>query len=241
MTSNINSSNIDGEFPVAGVSNDTQVFRDNFTEIKNNFDDAKNEIDEIHIKGVFKSAISGTTLDNDFAGSQMRGAEIRNFSETVSDLGNLAGGQNINYEESHYQKFTTNGNITIGFINWPGSGTLGRLRLEMTVSNAAHSITLPAAVSLNTDTITGLSGSILSFTNTGTFTYDFTSEDGGSTFSMHDMSQNRDSIMHTPSTSLGTVGDTTGKMVWDATYLYVCQADHDGSTVIWKRIAFSSF
>ena len=241
MTSNINPGNIDGEFPVAGVSNDTQVFRDNFTEIKNNFQDAKEEIDDIHNKGIFKSAIGGQTLDNNMAGSSLIGAEIRNFSETVADLGNISGSQDIDYEESHYQKLTTNGNIVLSFINWPGSGSLGKLRLEITVSDISHNITIPSAVSLNTGSITGLANDILYFTNTGTYTYEFTSEDGGTTFSMHDLSQNRDSVTHTPATSLGAFGDTAGKMVWDATYLYVCVGDYDGSTVIWKRVALSTF
>ena len=34
MASNIISSTIDGTYPVAGVDNDTQGFRDNFTVIK---------------------------------------------------------------------------------------------------------------------------------------------------------------------------------------------------------------
>jgi hypothetical protein len=38
MASEINYSNIDATFPLAGKDNDSQGFRDNFTNIKNNID-----------------------------------------------------------------------------------------------------------------------------------------------------------------------------------------------------------
>ena len=41
MASNIVPGNIDGSFPIAGQDNSSQGFRDNFTAIKNNFEDAK--------------------------------------------------------------------------------------------------------------------------------------------------------------------------------------------------------
>ena len=41
MASNIQSSTIDAAYPVAGVDNDTQGFRDNFSTIKDNFTAAK--------------------------------------------------------------------------------------------------------------------------------------------------------------------------------------------------------
>ena len=41
MPSNINTTDIDIEFPVAGQDNDSQGFRDNFSILKNNFASAK--------------------------------------------------------------------------------------------------------------------------------------------------------------------------------------------------------
>ena len=40
MSSNINPNNIDTAYPVAGQDNDSQGFRDNFTNIKTNFSSA---------------------------------------------------------------------------------------------------------------------------------------------------------------------------------------------------------
>ena len=44
MASNINPNNINGNYPVAGQDNDSQGFRDNFTNISNNFSFAQTEI-----------------------------------------------------------------------------------------------------------------------------------------------------------------------------------------------------
>jgi len=45
--SNINATAIDEAYPVAGVDNDTQGFRDNFSYIKTALNTAKTEIDEL--------------------------------------------------------------------------------------------------------------------------------------------------------------------------------------------------
>ena len=39
-----------------------------------------------------------------------------------------------------------------------------------------------------------------------------------------------------PTTSQGSMGDVKGMMAVDYNYLYICVADYDDSTVIWKRI-----
>lgn len=44
-----------------------------------------------------------------------------------------------------------------------------------------------------------------------------------------------------PASSIGSVGDTAGGIVYSSDYLYVCYADYDGSSNIWGRVALSSF
>jgi len=41
-----------------------------------------------------------------------------------------------------------------------------------------------------------------------------------------------------PSGPTGTVGDSAGMIAFDNTYLYVCVADFDDTTEIWRRVAF---
>jgi len=45
----------------------------------------------------------------------------------------------------------------------------------------------------------------------------------------------------TPSSSVGASGNKAGMLAWDNSYIYVCTADHDGSTAIWKRVALSTW
>lgn len=44
----------------------------------------------------------------------------------------------------------------------------------------------------------------------------------------------------TPLTSIGAAGDKAGMIAWNASYIYVCTANHDGTTNIWKRAAIGS-
>ena len=43
-----------------------------------------------------------------------------------------------------------------------------------------------------------------------------------------------------PFTPAGTAGDTAGMIAYDSNYLYVCVADFDSSSEIWKRVAFDT-
>jgi hypothetical protein len=67
MTSAINPNNIDGAYPVAGQDNNSQGFRDNFTNTKTNFEYAASEITDLQNKAILKSALSGSTLNNTWA------------------------------------------------------------------------------------------------------------------------------------------------------------------------------
>ena len=44
----------------------------------------------------------------------------------------------------------------------------------------------------------------------------------------------------TPSSSLGAAGDTAGTLRYDRNYIYVCVADYDGVSNIWKRLPLGS-
>ena len=56
MSSNINPNNIDGTYPIAGQDNDSQGFRDNFTNNKTNFGYAAEKIYDMQSKSLLKAA-----------------------------------------------------------------------------------------------------------------------------------------------------------------------------------------
>jgi hypothetical protein len=75
MSSNINPNNINGNYPVAGQDNDSQGFRDNFTNILNNFSFAQQEITDLQN--------SVTTLQNTVDAS---GNVTANYGNVAHDL-----------------------------------------------------------------------------------------------------------------------------------------------------------
>jgi type V secretory pathway adhesin AidA len=48
-------------------------------------------------------------------------------------------------------------------------------------------------------------------------------------------------VSKTVTNAVGASGDTMGMVAWDADYIYVCTADYDGSTSVWKRSAIATW
>ena len=189
MASQINPANIDSNYPVANQNNNSQGFRDNFTNIKVNFQDAAAEITGIQNKGIFKAALTGQTLDNDMADAVLAAAQIRDFSATKVTVGSTSGSIPINYSQGHYQAISTTGSITLSFNNFPGSGLYGYIKLQINITNVAHTVTLPAAVSLGTSGIQGLVGSTITFSSTGVFEFAFGTYNAGATITIFDLNR----------------------------------------------------
>jgi hypothetical protein len=194
MTSSINPNNIDGAYPVAGQDNDSQGFRDNFTNTKTNFAFAASEISDLQSKAVLKAALTGTTLNNNMGGSILSNAQLQDMSETKVALGTQTGVITLNYAAGPYYTVTTSGSLTVSFTNFPPAGQVGRMRLQITVSSTAHTLILPAAVSVGTSNTQGFDSSVITFNATGTYEYEFETSDGGSTISIFDLNRNRDPI-----------------------------------------------
>ena len=220
MTSAINPNDIDGTYPVAGQDNNSQGFRDNFTNTKTNFQYAANEITDLQNKAVLKAALTGTTLDNNMAGSPLSSANISDFSALAAILGTTSGTVTINYVAGHYQTVTTAASISLAFTNFPAAGNFGIVRVQITVTNTAYTVTLPAAVSVGTSNLQGYSSGVITFNRVGTYTYDFTTSDGGTTISVFDCSQNQDPIYLPSTQNLGTGSGALGAINLTTTATY---------------------
>lgn len=189
MTSQINPNNIDGNYPIAGVSNNTQGMRDNFTNIKQNFQYAEDEIDDLQSKVLLKAALTGTTLDNNMADNLIYAAKIQDFSATQVLLAATSGSIAIDYSAGHYQTLAMAGNVSLSFTNFPAAGSVGMLRLQVTVGTAGLTLTLPAAVSVGTTGVQGYSGNVITFATTGTFEFGFVTSDAGTTITLFDLNR----------------------------------------------------
>lgn len=194
MSSNINPNNIDGTYPVAGQDNNSQGFRDNFTNIKSNFQYAENEITDLQNNAILKAALTGTTLDNDMLGSSITNGVIADFGLTRVALGTVSGSTTINYASGHLHTLTTGGSVSLAFSNFPPSGVAGVVSVQVTVSSTAYTLTLPVAVSVNASGIQGLNPStnVITFAATGTYTFQFITSDGGSSIVVNEVNKSLD-------------------------------------------------
>jgi hypothetical protein len=146
--SDINFQAINENFPVAGQDNDTQIFRDNFDSIKNNFRLAKNEIADLQEK------TARTDRTNDFNLFPVTRAIFQNSRERVADLVSAQGvivadPFTIDYENGNYQILRIGASINLNTLNFPGDPNLpnesssplgvGKVVLELYASNPGNS------------------------------------------------------------------------------------------------------
>lgn len=207
MSSNINPNNIDGTYPVAGQDNNSQGFRDNFTNTKTNFEYAADEITDLQNNVILKSALAGTSLNNNMLGSLIYNGVIADFGASRVALGTVSGSQTIDYSLGHYQTLSTGGSVSLGFSNFPPAGIAGFLRVQISVTSIAHTVTFPAAVSVGTTGIQGWSSNVITFGATGTYEFGFVTSDGGTTVTIFDL--NRPLNVFTNKLGYGTGGGNT--------------------------------
>jgi hypothetical protein len=191
MTSNINPNNIDGAYPVAGQDNNSQGFRDNFTNTSSNFQFAADEITDLQNNVVLKSALSGTALNNNMQGSVLYNAQLQQMSETVVSLGTVSGTVAVNFTLGSYQTLTTNGAVSLALSNFSTAGTASSVVVQVTVASVAHTVQIPTAVTVNARGIQGLNTSTntITFAATGVYTFEFTTSNGGTTITVTEVNK----------------------------------------------------
>ena len=190
MTSNINPNNINGAYPVAGQDNNSQGFRDNFTNTKTNFQYASDEITDLQNKAIVSSQLTGgssLSTQNNMMNSPLSNALISGFSTPSVNLGTLSGNVTIDYSAGHYHTVTTGGNISLAFTNWPIAGQFGEVTVEVYANNqpstsTPYTMTLPHSVNLNSRGITGLNWgntNTMHFPAQAHYTFTFSTSNGG--------------------------------------------------------------
>lgn len=189
--SSINPNNIDGTYPIAGQDNDSQGFRDNFTNIKNNFQFAYDELADLQSKVVLKSALSGGSISNDMNYAQLISPQLIKAVETINNLGNKSGTFTISWADAHYQLFAATADCTLAFSNWPTSAFWTKLRLQITTPTTSDvTITLPSAVkeALGLKTIQGYQGSqVVKLARNTTYLFELTTSDNGGNITIRDL------------------------------------------------------
>jgi hypothetical protein len=189
MTSQINPNNINGEYPVAGQDNNTQGFRDNFTNIKVNFQYAETEITALQANSISKVS----TSVNEFNNSVIYGARLQNVSYIKNNQGNVANVATLDYTTGSFQSITPTANTTLQISSSGNSAAIMTLAINAT---AANSLSEPfhltiANVENSSSGVIGYDSNAnkLYFPRTnstvaGTHTYQLTTNNGWSSFTM---------------------------------------------------------
>jgi hypothetical protein len=133
MQSQINYNAITTTYPVAGVDNDSQGFRDNFSAILAGLAEASTEITYL----LQNTAQTNTTTN--FNGNLVTGATLVGNPElatTFNQNPGLIGSPttstvNIIYGQADYFQAQISTNTTFVTYNWPVQGLLGKITLEI--------------------------------------------------------------------------------------------------------------
>ena len=244
----ISTNGININYPTPGVNNSTQGFRDNFNAIKTGLDTAKTELDSLQTKVILKSALPGTSLNNDMANALISNASIRSFRSTTYNLGSsIPETLVIDVSKADVQYGTIVQDTVISFGGWSPTGTQSSVQLNLTVSNIAANIVLPTSTFNSQGILTngltttarvlenyvsnGLPGVNTTYTNQVTVpagVYDlqfkFTSINCGATIDMYPLNRNQVAgkmELRRPS-KFGARGDTPGTFCTDGANIYVC-------------------
>ena len=185
--SNINPQNIDGTYPIAGQDNNSQGFRDNFTNTINNFTFAAAELTDLQQKAVLKAALGSVgqtgTPTNDMNYAFLTHAQLIGTVETKDNIGSISSGSNfeVDWETGHFQTVSITTTAGMTFTNWPSSSSVwSRLRLQITATTLSN-LTISGTYIENLQNIQGASGNVLTL-NTGVYQFDFSiTYDGGTT------------------------------------------------------------
>jgi hypothetical protein len=141
LTSLINFAAINENFPVAGQDNDTQVFRDNFDTIKNNFREAKTEVEDLQDNAARKDTTSDFNY-NVVTTVTLQDAVLRKKDYGAASA--IPSTQEVSFKEALYHIIKFDKNCAIELVDFPvnevdvlGVGSCGKITLELYGDGAA--------------------------------------------------------------------------------------------------------
>jgi hypothetical protein len=249
MASNITPNNINGAYPIAGQTNDTQGFRDNFTNTQNNFITAAAEISDLQSKVLLTAPLSTVpgSGTNNMAGATIANVSLTSYGLSLRNNGTVNGVVSLNLANGNVQEITTSGAITLSFAGWATSGTYSNMLVWLNITDATHTVTVSTTspgVTLGLNNIAGANltaPGVISFSATGTYLLSFSTVDGGNNILINDLTRNFNNTQSTfqlatfTQTQVSALTPINGMLVYNSTYNKF-QGYGNG---IWGNIALS--
>lgn len=183
MASSISVTNIDATYPVAGQDNDSQGFRDNFSQIKTQLSTAGTEITALQDN---RATTNATT---DFNGHDVKRANLQDWGQKVVAKGSVSGSVSCDFEDGNVVTLTTSGDTTLTFTNFPveddgTTNTYSTMKILLTKGTSTDTVTLTGVslpVSLESPDSSTLGQQEMFPQRQSTFVFEVFSVDGGST------------------------------------------------------------
>jgi hypothetical protein len=252
MSSQINPSSISTNFPVPGVNQSSQGFRSNFLATQNGLSEAVAELNDLFNKVIVSAPLvygNNNSGINNFGGMQNSNLSLFDFALVTSDI--PASTANSVPTLSFSSIAVANISITSGTpvtqtINVANFPTLGysELILQVEATTVPQFLNFSGIVPGGSITTSGKSGiagfntstANFAITTTNPYIIKISSTDGLNY--ILDSSTAAVAKLATPS-NIGALGDTAGMIAYDSNYIYVCIANYDGITTIWKKSAIA--
>lgn len=219
--SNINPANINGSYPIAGQDNDSQGFRDNFTNIKSNLTYARNELEDLAAKVVVKAAlnVNGSTVENDMNGTDFYNVRVKNVRQIIDavaiDASDIA---TMSVTNGSVKQIETVGHPAFAIDLVDTSEQIdgfASVRIQLAAQEPSQVITFPITVTIGGEYIEGFD--VLNKTLTlvgGTesdpvyYWLELSTTDGWNTVTITDLNRNSiNSVAHANSAGYVTIND----------------------------------
>lgn len=161
---------LDENFPVAGVNNSSQGFRNNFGKIKSALSQTSVELTELR-DYVLKKIEEGEIFshDNTLNYYKLIKAQLKSYSETFYNIGEVDTVIPVSFLNGNFQKATLTKTADLSLNNFPSDHeAVGRVTLWVTINNVGHRIFIPGDMVYGTNTAYIQSGQIV-FPSTGNY------------------------------------------------------------------------
>ena len=254
MSSQVNPSTINPNFPVPGVNQPSQGFRSNFLAIQNFAAQYVAEMNDLINKAIVSAPLTYGNLSsniNNFGGMNNSNLAIYDFAygsltpsaNNISTSGTLT----LDCSKASYFPYnlTSSSVQTVSINNYTGLG-YSEVVLDITASAVPQYINLATLTSGSTITCLGSvpipgfnsTTSNLAINNVGRNEFVLGSLDG-TAWVLWKKNMSATARQRTPASAVGAPGDTSGQIVYDGSYIYVCTNNYDGASSIWYRAAIT--
>ena len=253
MSSQINPYSINANFPVAGQNNPSSGLRQNALATQNQFIETALELSDLQNKVIVSAPLSyGSNANiNNCGGMPITNMNLYDFGYNVSSHGTVSSSATINFDYTlgYYHTVDIEGTgttISVNPVNFPNLG-YSEIIIGASTTAAPQYINLTSLASGgNIYTGVGITGynstsNVFTLVNSNSLYQITLGSIDGLNWVLSAKNNGGTATPYIAVNSRGSIGDTAGKIAYDNNYAYICTANYDGVTSIWKRAVLYSF